>query len=51
MAGWGPVSNYKPGGGGVNYLNHHKGTIQNKYQEVWQANSKAINGFTTSVPK
>lgn len=36
--GWGPVSNYKPGGGGVNYLNQHKNTIQSKYQDQWELN-------------
>lgn len=36
--GHGPVSTYKPGGGGVNYLNQYKSIVKNKYQDVWQTN-------------
>lgn len=38
--GWGPVSNYKPGGGGVNYLNQHKNNVQNKYGDQWNTNQQ-----------
>lgn len=27
--GWGPVSNYKPGGGGVSYINEYLGRNKN----------------------